>query len=59
MLPNEKYELEEGDDDNNEPEGEVGQAKKVGEEDDIAEEDGKEEEGNGLDGREKKVLKQT
>ena len=31
----------------------------MGEEEDIAEEDGKEEEDDGLEGREKKVLKQT
>ena len=58
MLTNERYELEEESDDND-PKEEVGQAKKVGEEEDIAEEDGKEEEGDGLEGREKKVLKQT
>ena len=38
MLTNKKYELEEDDDDNMEPEEEVGQPKEeVGEEEDIAE----------------------
>ena len=41
MLTNMKYELEEEDDENNEPEEEVGQTKEeVGEEEDIAEKDG-------------------
>ena len=40
MLTNKKYELEEEDNDNIEPEEEVGQPKEeVGEEEDIAEED--------------------